>query len=319
MLVSGAYLFSGPNPFFTTRVDAKTSEQLLKEYASKDTDADNLPDWQEALYGTNPNDPNSFKAGMSDGEAVAQGLLTPKSLASQVPEDDGSNFPGTTPADDSITAQFSKKFFARYFSTRGSTPPNEQEMMRFVESAVQELSAEYIQPNTYLVRDVRVVAGSGRESLLAYASQLEEAFAANTVLVDTDALTYFENAVLKNDAAGFDSLQNISGAYKKIALAAIKIPVTAELRDTHLALVNSFMHMHESVGNMASVPTDPIRGLVGLGTYEQDASGMLGAFAHLTTIFNTNGVTIQTGESGYYIYSAAQASASALQKAEKKP
>ena len=55
-LIAVAFVASGPIPFLGSFkiADAATSAELLKAYATKDADQDGLPDWQEALYGTDP-------------------------------------------------------------------------------------------------------------------------------------------------------------------------------------------------------------------------------------------------------------------------
>ncbi len=317
LLVGTAYILSGPNPFFTTRVDAKTSEELLKAYAAKDTDADGLPDWQEALYNTDPTNPESFKVGIKDGEAVAQGLLTPQSLASKLPKDNGS-FPGTTPAAGSLTEEFSKRFMAQYLSTRGTKPPTQEEILTFVNSAVAELSATSTDPDAFTSSNVRVTTG-GKDALTTYAAALEVAFANNTVAADKDALTYFEEAVNKSDKETFKQLKSISTAYKNIANAVIKVPVPPEAAGTHLAIANSLMHMSRTVGNMASMQEDPIRALVGIGAYDTHSKNMVAAFGQLSPIFKNAGVSFVEGQPGFFIARTADTSITAIQKVTTKP
>src|SRR3989344_3578766 len=67
-----AFLSSHP---VASPVSAESTAELLKAYAAKDTDGDGLPDWQEALYGTDPTNPRSVQASMTDAEAVAKGLV----------------------------------------------------------------------------------------------------------------------------------------------------------------------------------------------------------------------------------------------------
>ena len=75
LLIVTAYGMSGPLPFHTSTAGAESTHDLLVSYASKDTDNDGLPDWQESLYGTDPNNAHSVNATVTDGEAVTQGLV----------------------------------------------------------------------------------------------------------------------------------------------------------------------------------------------------------------------------------------------------
>ncbi|MDP3402478.1 MAG: thrombospondin type 3 repeat-containing protein, partial [bacterium] len=111
LMVGGTYLSTGPNPFFglTRIVGAQSSEELLREYAAKDSDSDGLPDWQEALYGTDPFNPESFRVGILDGEAVAQGLIEPRvTVRAEKEPTNLDSIPGTVAAPSSLTDRFSQ-------------------------------------------------------------------------------------------------------------------------------------------------------------------------------------------------------------------
>src|SRR3569833_2132398 len=86
IMVSAAYLLSGPTFFTSHTANAESTDELLKAYANKDTAAAGLPDWQEALYGTDPNKAISNSFGIPDGEAAREGKLTPNTLATQLPD-----------------------------------------------------------------------------------------------------------------------------------------------------------------------------------------------------------------------------------------
>ncbi|MGZ2907003.1 thrombospondin type 3 repeat-containing protein, partial [Pseudomonas aeruginosa] len=77
----------------------------------KDSDNDGLPDWEEALYGTDPHNAHSISPTLTDGQAVAEGLIKPQmSIASSSPQNILDSIPGQLPADGSLTQQFSQDF-----------------------------------------------------------------------------------------------------------------------------------------------------------------------------------------------------------------
>src|SRR5207244_2422620 len=67
VLVAGAYIlargFEAP-----AAARASTETALLQAIATKDSDGDGLPDWEEALYGTDPHVVDTRNLGMTDGE-----------------------------------------------------------------------------------------------------------------------------------------------------------------------------------------------------------------------------------------------------------
>src|SRR3989344_4421706 len=133
LMVAGGYVLPGFQFPETKPVNAELTDDILAEYVAKDTDADGLPDWQEVLYGTNPNVADTDGDGISDGEAVRQGLLTPTSLSSQIPEDPigEEDIPGEVPTEGSLTEEFSRALFEAFVKAGGGQPmsPEAQEAL----------------------------------------------------------------------------------------------------------------------------------------------------------------------------------------------
>lgn len=306
LMIGGTYLATGPNPFFgMTRIaGAQSSEELLREYAAKDSDADGLPDWQEALYDTDPLNPESFQAGMKDGEAVAQGLIEPKvAVRPERGATDLDNIPGTAAAPSSLTDRFAQTLLTQYLSNRGATVPTSEEIVSFVEAGIENLAAESASPNAFSLAQI-TVANDGSMALSEYAAAAERAFALNTVAADTNELAYF-SAALKGDAAALAKIASISTAYENIARALMRIPVPAEARQSHLTIANALMHLSETSADMASMKTDPLRALMGIGLYDRYANELVAGFANLNGVFEARQVSIPQGEGGHYFISTA--------------
>ncbi|MBU1292483.1 thrombospondin type 3 repeat-containing protein [Patescibacteria group bacterium] len=311
LLVGGAYVASGPIPFFSTSiVGAQSSAELLREYAVKDSDSDGLPDWQEALYGTDPYVAQSFQPGINDGEAVAQGLIQPKVAVAPGPDPiDVSRIPGKSTAPNSITDRFAQALFKQYISTRGQAAPDTEEIALFVEEGVVELTKTSATPDKYAASSVKVSALTGAAALRAYAAQTEAVFAEHTVAADKNELSYFADAV-RDDKAALAKISEISGAYKNIANGLMQLSVPPEAKLAHLRIANSLVHMSEVSADMASMESDPLRALLGIGLYSNYAESMAAAFSALNNVFASAGVSLTEGEPGYYVFKAARDGAS---------
>lgn len=306
LMIVGTYVSTGPNPFFGAgRIAiAQTSEELLREYATKDTDTDGLPDWQEALYGTDPANPESFQAGIPDGEAVAQGLISPKvSVRAEEEPTDPDSIPGVVAAPSSLTDRFSQALLQQYLTNRGDTPPSQEEIVGFVKGAVDNLSAQSLSPAVFTQSDVKV-AGSGATAVRAYTAAVEAAYAANTVASDKNELSYFADALKGNDAA-LTQLSRISGAYEDMANAQMALTVPSDVRQAHLTIANGLMRMSEVTGDMATLKTDPLRALMGIALYEKAVRDMGAGFVNLAGIYRAQGIVLTETEPGYEIYYSA--------------
>ncbi len=294
-----AYLFSGPFSFRPTTVDAATAETLLKAYATKDSDSDGLPDWQETLYGTDPANPQSVQAGLTDGEAVAQGLVKPKFQSEAQAQ---SAVIDTGVADDSITAQFAREFFTEYLTTYGGSAnlTNEQ-LTAFTEQAVQKLVANHRSSPAFSASKTRT-SGTGTSALRTYATLSDSVFSKNTVQTEKSELEYLSDALEKNDASALLKLKSIGKTYTALGVAFIKIPVPVEARDAHIRVANAFATMGEVVSDMGSSSSDPLRSMLGLMLYRDATVELAQSLANLYTVFDTSGVVFTENDSGYTVY-----------------
>lgn len=308
-LVVVAYLFSGPFSFRPSTVDAATAEALLKSYAAKDSDADGLPDWQEALYGTDPINPESVKAGILDGEAVAQGLVSPRFSNETAVVADNSVIPGVTAGPATLTDQFSKELFSQYLSARGEKARSATEINEFVSKRLDSLLATRY-PITYSIKDIKRGGASGPAALRSYAASAEQAIARQTITATKTELDYFELVVKKDDAAAAKKIGEIGAMYSATAKSLLAVSVPPEAESAHVALVNGYARMGATVTDMASIQNDPVRGLVGISKYTELATQYAQSLASLHSVFTTVGVSLEKGSAGSNLYDLSARAAS---------
>jgi len=306
LLIVAAYYL--PHLLAAPRAQAGTTDDLLKAISTKDSDGDGLPDWEEALYGTDPNKFDTFGYGMSDSQAVAKGLIVPKAatpIVNATAATNGSStpadafVPGGTPASGSLTEQFARNFFAQYLAAhQGGKTLSTADMTTFVTTAVEQLQASQVQQDAFTYGEVKV-AGSGQATMRAYAVAAEAAFAANTVQLPKSELAYLNDAVTNNDTSALDNITKISQAYTKIANAFIKLPVPTELATAHLALANALAQMDVVTSEFAAVNRDPILTSLGLANYTGDATAMRTAFVNIASALQHASVVLKPGDAGY--------------------
>jgi hypothetical protein len=305
ILIIGAYVLSGHHFGSALTVNAESSADLLKAYAAKDSDSDGLPDWEEALYGTDPNNPHSIRPDMADGEAVAKGLATPHSSAQPATATSSvnlaANIPGKTAPSGSLTDQFSVLFFNNYMQTRGATPPSAADQQTFIVNAVGELEKTRIVPDAYASSNIRV-SGTGQAAFKSYAVAVDDAFTATNPKLPFDELTYFSDATNKGDATAIANLKKISDSYIARAKAVAAIPVPQEAATASLALANTMAKLGGAMGDMATIADDPVRAMLGLSEYQSDAQAFSNALSSMNAVFTSEAVTFQSGERGYVFF-----------------
>ena len=298
LLIVGAFLVSGPNGGLLS-ANAGASDELLKEYAKKDTDADGLPDWQEALYKTDPMNAHSVSAALTDKQAVEEGVVKPAFTSSAAQAEVSTDVPGIDAGPTTLTDRFARQFFERYLSTRGDTAPTVAEMNAFILDAISDLKAEDVRAAAYTEGNTVRSTASGSAALRTYAGAAAQAFVRNAVTNDKDDLSYFTDALLKDDASALAKIRAISAAYKNTARDLMLIPVPLEISAAHVEVANSLVRMSHATEHLASYSTDPLRGYLGLAEYDDVSEGMVRALATMHDLFDAQGVTFTQSDAGF--------------------
>lgn len=312
MLIVGAFILArdATNPSIA---QASTETALLKAIATKDSTGDGLPDWEKSLYGI-PVDATTtdyFHLGMTDGEAVAKGLVVPKAIAditvatsspdtSDISTDD--SLP-PAPADDTLTAAFAKNFITLYMAAKeqnGGADLSESDISNISNEVMNSLTSSVtVAPDFKSASDIKV-SGSGADALKAFAVNAEAVFAANQSDATTSELNYLQDVVQNDDTSAIPHIVSIANAYRKNAAGLAVLPVPQELAADDLTLVNAMMRISEVTSDFARVNDDPLATMLALNQYPQAVLNMENAFIDIGNIYKANNISIPAGTPGYF-------------------
>jgi hypothetical protein len=301
VLIGTAYVSSGPSFLSAKSVGAESTHDLLVSYASKDTDSDGLPDWQEALYGTDPQNAHSVNVSVTDGEAVAQGLVAPKFRNATSTPVDASVIPGPDAGPQTLTDQFGKELFGQYLKARGQGQPTSADVATFVEQGVAQLKQNQVIPDTFNQGQVKV-SGTGPDALLSYASSVEVVFIKTNVDPNKSDLDYFSDAVNKGDVAALSKVKQYAQADALGARSLMNISVPKELASSHIKLANALMRVSQSLSDMSLLSSDPLRAMLGMATYADAARGVTLALVEMQSVYATEHVQTSPGVTGNAFY-----------------
>ncbi len=310
-------------------VQASTESALLQAIATKDSDHDGLPDWEEALYGTDPHNPDTFHLGMTDGEAVARGLIVPKAIA-DVPvatsSPDGSRIVDPSlppvPADGTITAAFAKEFLTLYAAAKQANSGadlSEADTSNIANQAISALAASFAPaPDFKSAQDLKV-SGSGPDALKAFAVSAEAVLNKNTSTATTSEINYLKEAIQNNDDTALTQIAAIAKVYRDSATGLAVLPVPQELAGADLALVNAMMRLSEITTDFSHADTDPLAAMLALGQYAQAATSLGTAFVDIGKAYAAAGVILPAGAPGASFVNVISDITASQPSAAKKP
>lgn len=293
VLVIGAYIFAKG---IESPMVAQASEEtaLLQAIASKDSDIDGLPDWEESLYGTDSHNPDSFKLRMTDGEAVAKGLIVPKAIADI-------SVATSTPADSTLTSAFAKTFFSLYLAAKQANNGADltaNQTSALADQAMNQLSQNFAPTADFKKMSDIKISGTGPDALLAFAMSAEAVLRNNATEATMSDIEYLQAAVQGDDATATTYLATLAKAYRNSAVGLAALSVPAELAAAHLAIVNSLMRLSEIYNDFARVDTDPLASMLALEQYTQTELAAEQAFRALASAYVAAGVILPAGTPG---------------------
>ncbi|HEY6020220.1 MAG TPA: hypothetical protein VIY48_10050 [Candidatus Paceibacterota bacterium] len=161
----------------------------------------------------------------------------------------------------------------------GDDIPTQQQL---VADATASLNAQAT-TSAFTKADLSSVA-QNNDSLRAYGNKVMALFAQHSKANASAVLVAAGQAVDYNDPKYLSTLPANEADYQALAQDLATVPVPATLVPLQVQLVNDLMTMGNAVGNMRALVSDPLRGLVGLQTFQSTSNE---AARVLTTIANT--------------------------------
>ncbi|OGG67667.1 hypothetical protein A3H77_00235 [Candidatus Kaiserbacteria bacterium RIFCSPLOWO2_02_FULL_56_11] len=302
-LVAGAYL-TAVSTAHPPLAAASTETELLEAIATKDSDGDGLPDWEEYLYGTDSNKIDTRGLGLPDGEAVARGLIVPEVVVDLPPPSGSqsavSDLGVPSPAPGSLTAAFARNFFALYLSAKQQKGGalSEEDTAAIAKQAVSQLSGSIATTPEFKTMNDLAVAGTGPEALRAFAALAEAVLTAHTIDAAQSELLYLGDIIHEGDASAIPHLLAIAEGYRKIAAGLSVLPVPQELAGSVLAFVNAMARIGTIASDFARVEGDPLSTMLALSQYPETVLALGNALIEIHDSYRSGGVSFTAGEAG---------------------
>ncbi len=304
-LIAGAYYLAqgGGTPRV---VEASTETELLKSIASRDTDSDGLPDWEEALYGTDPKAADSRNLGVTDGEAVAKGLIVPVAVSDPsttpaVPKSAAAVDVGGSPpaSDSSLTTAFAKAFFTLYLAAKqqAGTDLSSDAISTLASEALTQLSTSISAAPDYRSLAGMKVSGAGESALRSYAATAEQVFTAHAAKLPKSEIVYLQDAV-DGDVSALAHIATIATTYNDTAAGLAALAVPQEVRAAHLEIVNATARIGGIAGDFTKLDTDPLATMLALEQYPDAVRALIKGFADLAHVYSAAGIVLPKGSPG---------------------
>ena len=282
------------------------AQAIQREFSDQDRDSDGLRDWEEGLWGADPNNPDTDNDGALDGEEVDNNRNPIKAGPDDVLTDIQIQNGVRSYEELNNTDVFARAFFTDYLQLRqGGQLQTQTGKDKLVEQLLSNESLSSFTENNFTEADVTKSQLNTPSAFRQYANavgSIVETFSLNN---RNEAVILLE-ALEKDDPSVLDELIPIQEAYKNIGEEMQKLVVPKDAVDIHLELLSSISRIETTIAIMRKTFTDPLQAISALKAYQGNATALRLAFVNANTFFNKQGIVFDQTESGYLFTSIAK-------------
>ncbi len=244
----------------------------IGELISKDTDGDNILDWEENLWGTDPTKKDSDDDGVTDDKEIA---------ASKVETVGNTSSSSSESAKLTETEKFSDQLLATAASLTGSGSADEAVLNNIGLSLVNNLE-KTTQKKVYTIKNIQISEDESRQAIQAYSVQILAVQAKYPLNIDITAIAATS---MKDDgeidASAFKKFDPAINQINGIVKEMLAINTPRSLSIIHVMVINGFQRLSENLENIKLAEIDPIVALGAMTQYEKNSATLVQYIAML--------------------------------------
>lgn len=245
--------------------------EIIGDLVSRDRDADGVLDWEEALWGTDPDKKDTNGDGTLD-DAEVQLLKQAAGMSTEIGESDENL---------TKTDQFSRELFATV-TALDQNGAMDLTTIDKLSSSLAEKIKNSVPEKVFSISDLNVIQDDSIQAIKNYSAALDSINkkypAKQTVLQILSKFTADENNV---DSSVLSELTPIIDNTNKTITDMIKMSVPRSLAQIHLDILNALERSVENVRDIQLYDTDPIIALQGISQYDKNKDELQLVFSKL--------------------------------------
>lgn len=246
------------------------SQQTLKE----DSDGDGLKDWEEILWKTDLNNPDTDGDGTDDNTEILSGRnpliagpndfldkkISPLNQETAQNNNSAENKPLTQ------TDLLSQELFAGYVTLKQNDQLGTNQEEEFIKNLLEKHL--FLTPNpidVYTENDLKIAQNNPPDSFQKYIANLKK-IAGKGDTLEND-LIIVKTALETKSYQELEKLDSNIKAYTDMLEQLLAMEIPTELISFHLKITNTFNNMIQNVSEMRLIMDDPITGIKGAQDY----------------------------------------------------
>lgn len=229
-----------------------------EDISARDSDGDGVRDWEEFLWGLDPNKKDTNNDGISDDKELETKKVALRGITSTA----------TSTATTTFTDSFSREFFVAFSALKQSGNLTKANVDQISKQSIEALTQTTIA--TKYSKDDIIIASSTPESKAAYKKEIAKTGKGLAITKLGRELELLNRAINKPRSDKLiEELTKIQQIYLTLAERTIKIPVPNPIQNTHLDLANTYYKLGAAVGGLTQIYDDPALSVVYFSEYQK--------------------------------------------------
>lgn len=267
-------------------IQKNLSVNILADNKNNDSDNDGLQDWEEILWGTNPNNPDTDGDGTNDLDEIESNRNPNDGTAN----DQNYNFEeriiaeisSTQTNNQTLTGQVGTNFAKEYFTIRQNGELSEEEKLNLVNSLTERASNAVNFKKPFSIYDLKTFDSTiEKDKLLKYA---QDTFDANVKFVQLIQIS--------GPASDYDSLNRIM---IDLSNRMMQMEVPSEIASEHLDMANNYNVIGQTMLGIKQDTSDPLFALFSLDQYQKSQAALNVNIEIMSTFFKQSGIISEGG------------------------
>jgi len=305
---------SGKSRQITEQKLSPASEPVIAQEIDKDSDNDGLPDWEEALWKTDFNNPDTDGDGVFDGQEVKEGrnpLVAGNGKTDKIqnPNPEKPPIEQTAQLPSTLTVAFGKEFFSEYMRLKQESGGelSQASKTEFVNSMASALGDVGKNTDDYLESDIKIASSDDEKTIREYGNNLALLIKKYFDPLPETEMTIFQRSLEKRTEDELKKLEPIADAYSNTAKEMTSLTTPASFSKSHLELINYFSNIAKELNEMQRFFTDPMQATLAFPRYQENAEKAYFILLDLNAYFFKNKIVFEKNEPAEFfkIYVAA--------------
>jgi len=269
-----------------TKLTIGEAQSKIQEFMVLDSDKDGLPDWEEALWKTDPQKPDTDKDGTSDNDEVKANRDPLKANTASKGSEPNDKIDAKIIADNkkymddfnnlSVTDKMGRMLLSQYLASKkmGQSISN-AEIANVLDNALSTIPKPIFKQysmtdlQTFEATTAEEVKDYGDKTVAVLSSQKPTGVDFNTII----------NSLAEEDTPAqitekLKGLQPLVDANHQIAIGLLKIKTPTNIASLHLSLANAFELISDNLAQIIASANDPIQMLSLINIYPDSAKNL---------------------------------------------